>query len=171
MSDDPFDARRRIERRTVTLNGLAKGSHGPATPVTLLNLSPLGFRARGASGLVPGDHFRFDLPSPFDSVAKVVWIDGEEFGGEFPTFLPLSGLHESSASPTVAETSQPGAAGHGFRIEYGPPDDRRIVDCPNALYAAEWYGEIISAGLPFVRILNAQGDVVRPEYLQQLLAG
>jgi hypothetical protein len=171
MADDPFDARRRIERRTVTLNSLAKGSNGLAQPVTLLNLSPLGFRARGGRGLAPGDHFRFELPPPFDTVAKVVWIDGDEFGGEFPTFVPLTGPTEHSQSSIATDAPQPGAVVHGLRIEYGPPEDRRTVDCPNALYAAEWYGEIVAAGLPFARILNADGDVVSPDYLLRLLAG
>lgn len=171
MSDDPFDARRRIERRTVVLNSFAKGSKGLPKPVTLLDLSPLGFRARGASGLAPGDHFRFDLPAPFDTVAKVLWIDGEEFGGKFPTFVPLNGPTDPSDSAIESEAAQPGAVAHGLRIEYGPPEDRRTVDCPNALYAAEWYGEIVAAGLPFVRILNGQGDVVSVDYLRQLLAG
>ncbi len=171
MSDDPFDVRRRIERHPVTLNSLAKGSNGLAKPVTLLNISPLGFRARGASGLSAGDHFRFDLPPPFDTVAKVVWTDGEEFGGEFPTFVPVYGPAEPSPSLIETEASQLGAVAHDLRIEYGPPEDRRTVDCPNALYAAEWYGEIVAAGLPFVRILNRQGDVVSVDYLRQLLAG
>jgi hypothetical protein len=171
MSDDPFDVRRRIERRTVTLNSFAKGSKGLAKPVTLLDLSPLGFRARGATGLAPGDHFRFELPAPFDTVAKVLWTDGEEFGGEFPTFVPLSGPTELSDSSIATEAAQTGAVAHGLRIEYGPPEDRRTVDCPKALHAAEWHGEIVAAGLPFVRILNAQGDVVSADYLRQLLAG
>jgi len=98
MSDDPFDVRRRIERRTVTLNSFAKGSKGLAKPVTLLDLSPLGFRARGATGLAPGDHFRFELPAPFDTVAKVLWTDGEEFGGEFRRLLCDVGLRPEDTS-------------------------------------------------------------------------
>jgi hypothetical protein len=174
MSDDSTDARRRIARRIVKHDTLVKGSNGLAQPTTLLDLSPLGLRARGTGKLLPGDHVRVDLPHQPSAVAKVVWTSGEEFGGVFPTFVPMSGLSADeppTETPSAEASSPPGSGAHDLRIEYGPPQDRRTVYCPNALYAAEWYGEIVAAGLPFVRILNAQGDVVSAEYLRQQLAG
>jgi hypothetical protein len=177
MSDDTLDARRRVERRMVTLDTVAKGSNGPAQSLTLLNLSPFGFRARGASArgvspLAPGDHFRFELPRFAGAVAKVVWTDGDDLGGQFPTFVPLRGLDQAAQHGIVeAAASEPGAAEQSYRIEYGPPGDRRMVDCPTALHAIEWYDEIVSAGLPFVRVLNADGDVVSPAFLRRQIAG
>jgi hypothetical protein len=162
MVDDPLTPRRRVERYLLTLDTVAKGSNGLAQPMTLLNLSPLGFRARGRSVLAPGDHFRLELPRLSDAVAKVVWSSGEEFGGQFPTYLPLS---------EAADSMRPLSSQYGLRIEYGPPGDRRIVDCPTAHEAAEWYDEIVAAGLPFVRILTAQGDIVSADYLRNNIAG
>ena len=169
MSDDPFDARRRVERRPVTLDTVVKGSNGLVQPMTLLNLSSLGFRARGTTPLSPGDHFRFELPRISGAVAKVIWTNGEEFGGQFPTFVSIGGAGQDIGDPALP--SVPGGIEHGLRIEYGPPEDRRTVDCPSLHYALEWYDEIVSAGLPFVRIVNAEGDVVSAAHLRKLVAG
>ena len=173
MSDDSPDARRRVERRTVMLDTVAKVSNGLPQPMTLLDLSPLGLRARGAGRLVPGDHVRLELPQQCGAVAKVIWTSGEEFGGVFPTYVPLGALSatEPSTEAHAAEAAPPSTEGHNFRIEYGPPGDRRTVYCPNACNASEWHDEIVSAGLPFVRIFNAAGDVVSADYLRMLIAG
>lgn len=151
MAEADPNRRRRIERRTVKVDVVNASPTGAAQTMTLLNISPLGFQLHGPETLAPGDFFRVELPDLAEAVGKVVWSDGQRFGGQFLALAP---------------TGCDGSEGGRFRIEYGPPQDRRAIVCPTAGVAVAWLDEMTAAKQLFVRILNAEGDVLSEDWLR-----
>ena len=113
------DLARRAERVALDESTRLKPNSWSSLEIHMLDLSPLGFRARCDARLQPGSGVSLEIPGIGAVEAQVEWQRGDEFGAHFYTEIDLDrcdwtlGDRAHPLAQLLVQRAQAKAAGRG----------------------------------------------------------